>query len=247
MAEEAKSEAIAKDVKAELTADGAKGDAAAETVKGEPADTVPTVREIFSLPEKETDPADKNWQAFQEKISEEVKGVKWTAAMPDLAQKICELLDISLPNIFVAAWKKARELQAVLEKSRSNPEDVTYLELTEHSLNSEHKPSVDVQLRGATVKKIELAVQLGFKLKGFVLKIQNGAIREMQTGHCEAGGSIKYGTLPIAEKKLAPVKLPFSIPIKGGEITPAAVAEQATLGAKEKKPEPPPELERIEL
>ena len=246
MAEESKAESIAKEVKAEVAADGAKGGAAAETVKGEPADTVPTVREIFSLPEKETDPADKNWQAFQEKISEEVKGVKWTAAMPDLAQKICELLNISLPHIFLAAWKKAGELHAVLEKSKANPEDVTYLELTEHTLNSEHKPSVDVQLRGATVKKIELAVQLGFKLKGFVLKIQNGAIREMQTGHCEAGGSIKYGTLPIAEKKLEPIKLPFSIPITGGEVATAAT-EQAALSAKEKRPVSPPEVERIEL
>src|SRR5437588_12242467 len=146
MAEESKAEAIAKDVKAEATADGVKGEAAGVAAKPDSAEAVPTVREIFSLPEKETDPSDKNWQAFQEKISQEVKGVKWSAAMPDLAQKICELLDISLPNIFVAAWKKARELQAVLEKSRSNPEDVTYLELTEHTLNSEHKPSVDVQL-----------------------------------------------------------------------------------------------------
>ncbi|PYS45035.1 MAG: hypothetical protein DMF71_01360 [Acidobacteria bacterium] len=246
MAEESKAESIAKEVKAEVAADGVKGEATGVAVKAESANTVPTVRELFSLPEKETDPADENWKAFEERISQEVKGVKWTAAMPDLAQKICELLNISLPHIFLAAWKKAGELHAVLEKSKANPEDVTYLELTEHTLNSEHKPSVDVQLRGATVKKIELAVQLGFKLKGFVLKIQNGAIREMQTGHCEAGGSIKYGTLPIAEKKLEPIKLPFSIPITGGEVATAAT-EQAALSAKEKRPVSPPEVERIEL
>lgn len=248
MAEESNADALATDVKAEVTGEGVKGDAAGAVVAKSDSPTAPaTVRELFSLPDKETDPSDERWEAFREKLSEEVKGVKWTAEMPDLAQKICELLDISLPNVFVAAWKKAKELQTVLEKSKENPDEVTYLELTEHTLTSEHKPSLDVRLHGATVKKIALDVSLGFKLRGFVLKIQDGAIREMQTGHCEAKGTIKYGTLPIAEKKLAPVKLPFSIPIRAGEIKAAAVAEKATINATEKKPEKPAEVERIEL
>ena len=240
MAEEAKAEAIAKDARAEISG-GAEGEAASS------AKSAPTVREFFALPEKETDPRDDEWQAFEEKVKKEVEGVKWTAAMPDLAQKICELLDISIPDIFMAAWKKAKELQEVMEKSRANPEDVTYLELTEHTLNSEHKPSVDVRLNGATVKKIQLDVQLGFKLKGFVLKIQDGVIREMQTGQCEAKGSIKYGGLPIAEKKLEPIKLPYSIPFKSGAKTTPIGNETAALKAEEKKPGEPSEVERIEL
>lgn len=213
---EVKSEAAAENVEAPTPAADTEAGVIGEEVKAEPAaETVPTVREMFELPEKGiADPADDRWNAVQERLSEEVKGIKWTAAMPDLAPKLCQLLEIKIPDVLLAAWKKAGELQALIEKSKLTPEEITYLELAEHSINSEHKPSIDVKLRGAKVKTIELLVQLGFKLKGFVLKIQNGAITEIQTGQCEARGTIKYAGLNIAEKKLAPIKLPLTIPLE---------------------------------
>ncbi len=255
MADESKAESMAKDVKAEAAAEEVKVKTVADDVEGEAAaDSGPTVREIFALPENDTDPHSAEWKAFQEKISEEVKGIKWTAAMPDLAQKVCELLDIKIPNILVAAWKKAKELQTVLEKSKSTPDEVIYLDLAEHTINSDHKPSIDVRVKGATVKKIELPVQLAFKLRGFVLKIQNGGIKEMQTGQCEARGTIKYGTLTIAEKKLEPIKLPFSIPIPTSiqylsdrtKDVPEKSEKQAVIAA-ESVTAPGKDIERIEL
>ena len=256
MAEDSKAAAMAQEGKAELTAEAVKGEATAEesraalaadvegsatgeAVKGDAAaESVPTLLQIFSLPEKEADPSDDHWKAFQEKVTKEIKGVKWISSMPDLAPKICELLDIKIPDVLIAAWKKVEDLRAVLEKSKLTPDETVYLELAQHTINSEHKPSVDVKIKGATVKKIELAIQLGFNLKGFVLKIQNGAIREMQTGHCEAKGTIKYGGLTVAEKKLEPIKLPFSIPITV-QLPPIPETKE-----EEEKAEP---LERIEL
>jgi hypothetical protein len=244
MPEESKPESLVTEVKTEAAAGEAKVKAVAGGVEGHAADSGPTVREVFALPEKDTDPRSAEWKTFQERISKEVKGIKWTAAMPDLAQKVCELLDIKIPNILVAAWKKAKELQTALEKSKSTPDEVIYLELAEHNINSDHKPSIDVRLKGASVKKIELPVQLAFKLKGFVLKIQNGGIKEMQTGHCEAKGTIKYGTLVIAEKKLEPIKLPFTIPIPASIGFPPATTVVPVAPTVPEKPEP---LERIEL
>ena len=255
MADESKAESLATEVKTGAAAEEVKVKGVAEDIKGAAAaESAPTVREIFALPEKETDPSDDRWKEFQERINKEVKGIKWTAAMPDLASKVCELLDIKIPNILVAAWKKAKELQTVLEKSKSTPDEVVYLELAEHSINSDHKPSLDVRIKGATVKKIELGVQLGFKLRGFVLKIQNGGIKEMQTGHCEAKGTIKYGTLMIAEKKLEPIKLPFSIAIPSAiqYLTPRsedgpAKSEKPVVVAAEADKAPARDIERIEL
>jgi hypothetical protein len=210
----------AKDVKAEVV-----------------AEPVPTLRQIFELPEKDTDPADDAWQAFQEKVGKEIKGIKWTATALDLAPKVCELLDIKIPDVLTTAWKKVADIQAVMEKSKKTPDEIVYLELAQHTIKSEHKPSIEVKIKGATVKKIELVIQLGFNLKAFLLKIQNGAITEMQTGQCEAKGTIKYGGLTIAEKKLEPIKLPFSIPMPSDLFVPVPEPE-------EEKVE---ELERIEL
>jgi hypothetical protein len=275
MAEDSKAAAMAKDVEAEATAETVKGEVGAEDSKaalakagttdtmadaskgGAAAESVPTLRQVFSLPEKETDPSDDNWKSFQERVSKEVKGVKWIASMPDLAPKVCELLDIKVPDILVTAWKKVQDIQKVLEESKKTPDKVVYLELAEHTIDYQTKPSIDVKIKRATVKKLELPIQLGFKLRGFVLKIQNGGIREMQTGNCEAKGTIKYGTVTVAEKKLEAIKLPFSIPIPDNIafLTPAVkgAAEPGDKKAEEKAvpdpavPVPNEPLERIEL
>lgn len=220
-----------------------------ETAPDEP----PTLREIFSIPEKPADEGDDRWQAFQEKLKDEAKGVKWTAAMPDLGSKIADLLDIKIHDILMTAWKKVEALRKVLEDSKQTPDKAVYLDLAEHAIDYETKPFIDVKLKGASIKKLTLTVLLNLKVKGFVLKVQNGAIRELQTGNCEAKGSIKYGTLSIAEKKFEPIKFPFSIKIPSLISIPEQEAEDATetpVATKEpenKAPEPEDSLERIEL
>ena len=229
----------ARETKDEVSAEDAKAAADLNEVKPDAStEPAPTLRQVFSLPEKETDPTDDRWQAFQERVNKEIKGIKWTSATPDLAAKVGELLDVKIPDVLITAWKKVRDIQAVLEKSKATPDETIYLELAQHTINSEHKPSIDVKIKGATVKKIELVIQLGFNLKGFLLKIQNGAISEVQTGQCEAKGTIKYGGLTVAEKKLEPIKLPLSISIPAFA-TPIPETEPA--------PETAADLERIEL
>ena len=203
----------APDVNTEIEANAMK-DAAAP-------DSVPTLREVFELPQNgEGDPSDDRWQAVEKRISEEVKGIKWTAAMSDLVPKICDLLEIKVDDVLLRAWKKAAAIRTALVNSKQTPEQTTYLELAEHTVNSEHKPSIDVKLKGTKIKSIALQVQLGFKLQGFVLKIKNGAIVELQAGHCEVKGTIKFSGLTIAEKKLSPIRLPFTIPVSMPEEPP---------------------------
>jgi hypothetical protein len=271
MPEDSKAEAMAEEVKAEAATEAVEGKAPDEASKaakapeveahadgeavkdGAAAESVPTLRQIFSLPEKETDPSDENWKAFRKKVKKEVKGIKWIASMPDLAPKVCELLNIKVPDLLISAWKKVQDIQRVLAESRNTPDKTVYLELAEHSIDHNSKPSIDVKIKNATVKKLELPIQLGFKLKGFVLKVQNGRIKEIQTGHCEAKGAIKYGTLTIAEKKLEPIRLPLSIKIP--DEIPFLTPDPADADERpEEKPEANPAvpapvepLERIEL
>jgi hypothetical protein len=242
--DETKAGAIAKEP-IEADASPAKAEAAAEAA--------PTLREIFSIPEKPTDQTDDSWKAFQETLSKEAKGIKWTAALPDLASKICELLDVKVHDVLLAAWKKVEALKQALEESRKTPEKVVYLDLAEHSIDYETKPFIDVKIKSASVRKLTLTVMLNLKLKGFVLKVQNGAIREIQTGNCEAKGSVKYGTLSIAEKKLEPIKFPVSIQVPALTATGehAMEAPENKVDEAEEPPKPTPKaepsLERIEL
>jgi hypothetical protein len=168
-----------------------------------------TLRQVFSLPEiGAIDSSPDRWQSFQTTVSKEVKTIKWPAAMPDLAEKICELFDVKLPDLFLMSWKKADALRKLLAESKNAPEATKYLELVEHIIRSEHHPYIEARIRNLPVKKIEFAVKLTFKLKGFVLKIKAGEIEEMLTGRCEVEGKVEYAGLAIAEKKLSPIALP---------------------------------------
>ncbi|MEK6334992.1 MAG: hypothetical protein AABM67_08590 [Acidobacteriota bacterium] len=207
-------------------------------------DSVPTLREVFDLPQNGAkDLSDDRWQTVEKRISEEMKGIKWTAAMSDLVPKICDLLEIKVDDVLLRAWKKAAAIRTALVNSKLTPEQTTYLELAEHTVNSEHKPSIDVKLKGAKIKSIALLVHLGFKLQGFVLKIKNGAIVELQAGHCEVKGTIKFSGLTIAEKKLSPIRLPLTIPVSMPEEPPVKETKPA-IKVEKKNREP---LERFEI
>src|SRR5262249_29814497 len=178
------------------------------------AESPVTIRDVFDLPKAgEKDSQPKRWQVVEDRIKKEVKDVKFPAALHDLGPKICELFNVPLPDVMVTSWKKVGELQALLEKSRNSPDEVMYLELTAHTINSEHKPHLEMRIKELPVKKIELLVKLVFNLKGFVLRVKSGAITEIQTGACEVKGTVSYAGQVIAEKKLSPIKLPGSIPV----------------------------------
>ena len=153
------------------------------------------------------------WEPFRRKLSDEVKEIKWPAAMPDLAVAIADLLDVQIPPLLVSAWQKAAEVRTKLAESRVAPNDVTYLELARHTIASSFHPYITVKVAGAQVKELKFRVTVSFILNGFVLQIQDGAIREIRTGHCDAEGKVEGLGLVIAEKKLARVSLPGSIAI----------------------------------
>src|SRR5688500_8152912 len=173
-----------------------------------------TISDVFELPKNgEHDPKTDRWEAVQKRIKEEVKDVKCPAALSDLGPKICELFNVPLPNLLVTSWKKVDDLRTRLEKSRNAPDKVEYLELAQHTINCDQKPYLEMRLKDVPLKKIQFAVKLVFSLKGFVLKIQSGAIQEIQTGACEVKGTISYAGHVIVEKKLSHIKLPGTLPV----------------------------------
>ena len=167
------------------------------------------LRTLFSLPDPAaTTPSSNKWQEFQGRLGREIKTIKWPAAVPDLASKITELFNVELPELFVSAWKKAKELQEALEESKESPDEVIVLELTEHEISNEYHPYIEIRIAGMPLpKKIEFKVQIATALKGINLKIQAGKITEIQTGSCDFEGKLKYQDVTLAEKKVGPIEL----------------------------------------
>ena len=167
------------------------------------------LRRLFSFPDRAaTTPTSNQWQEFQSRLGREIKTIKWPAAMPDLASKIGELFNVELPDLFVSSWKKATELQEALEESGKSPEEVILLDLAEHQITNEYHPYVEIRIAGMPLpKKIEFKVQIVAGLKGIKLKIQAGAITEIQAGSCDFEGKVKYQDLTLADKRLGPIEL----------------------------------------
>jgi len=183
------------------------------------SDSVVSLRRVFSLPENGARDASPNrWSTFQATVSKEIKTIKWPAAMPEVAEKVCELFDVKFPDLFLVSWKKTDELRRLLSDSKKTPEVTKYWEMADHAIHSELHPYIEVRIRNVPVKKIEFTVSLSFKLKGFVLKIKAGEIEEMRTGRCDVEGTVKYAGLTIAEKKLAPIDLPGSIQLSASQL-----------------------------
>jgi len=173
-----------------------------------------TLRDVFELPKDgKPDVEPDRWKQVQERVRKELKDVKLPAKMHDLGPKICELFEVPLPNILVTSWKKIGTVQAIVEKSKQSPDEVMYLELAQHSINCEQKPHLEMRIKELPVKKIEFLIKLLFNLKGFVLKVQNGAIQEIQSGACEIKGTVSYAGQVIVEKKLSPINLPGRIDV----------------------------------
>jgi len=173
------------------------------------SDSSLNLRKLFSFPDPvATTPPSNQWQEFQSRLGREIKTIKWPAAMPDLASKVSELFNVELPDLFVSSWKKARELQEALEESRKSPEDVIVLDLAEHEISNEYHPYLEIRIAGMPLpKKIQFKVQIVTTLKGINLKIQAGAITEIQAGSCDFEGKVKYQDLTIADKKVGPIEL----------------------------------------
>lgn len=192
------------------------------------ADSVVTVRDVFDLPHpgspEESSP---RWQSLRQWINEELPDTN-SSSMEDVGARIEELLEIPVSDIFVTSWKETDAIKNLLAESRTAPEAITNVELSDHSIKSVHHPHIEMRQKKAASKKVEFTLRLLFKLQGFSLRIQNGLIKEIRTGPCEMQGTLEYQGLTVAEQKDAPVSLPAVIAF--GDVRKAEVAGPAPVG-----------------
>jgi hypothetical protein len=178
------------------------------------SEKLPSVNDEVFLFTKETrakKSSGENWKLFKERVAKEIKGIKWVASKFDIAEKVAELLDIKIPSIFISSWKKSEEIKKIIEDSIKSPEEKFEVNLSEHTITSEHKPYIELMLKNVQVYKIEFDLNLSFTLDSFMLKIQNGIIYGIDPGVCNAQGTLSWEKIKLLEKKSEPIKIPGTI------------------------------------
>jgi hypothetical protein len=176
--------------------------------------STPTLKDVFQVTEQTPEQQySDNWKKFDERIHKEVKGIRWTATLSDIAAKLADLLDIDVLKIFTDSWEKSEELKKTLKESQKSPDDKFELNLTEHSINSKHTPSIELRFNKVTVYTIKFNINVSFTVKGFVLKIHQGKIYEIKSGQCQAEGVVSWEGVELLEKKLTSIDLPTLIKV----------------------------------
>ena len=118
------------------------------------------------------------------------------------------LLDIGLGDILVRGWNKSYTLRQQLQKSAKTPGKEIFLQLVEHKIKSTHEPYVALLKNGQEVARLPFSISVELTLQGAVLRIRDGAVREIQTGQIKGKGSVKLGGATLIEKELEPIGVP---------------------------------------
>ncbi len=182
-----------------------------------------TLRELFGesgkgLPQDARSAVQSNHfvVAIKAALAKESKAIRWDVILDVLVEKILEMLDIPILEIIVPAWKKYREIEQFADTEKYPPGDTQLVSLVEHTLKSEHHPYVEILFKGVAVGRIDFTVTVEFKLEGFVLRIQEGRIKAIDTGALQGRGTLALDSTIVIERDFGTVRLPGKIDLGGG-------------------------------
>ncbi|MFQ5708657.1 MAG: hypothetical protein ACE5HO_14475 [bacterium] len=163
----------------------------------------------------------KEFSSIKAKIARELKGVPVPASLFELMLKqVHDLLDIDLATILARAWSQHRALQDYLDQKKYPPGESVLVPLLEHTIISEHAPSLEPTINDLPLGEITFNVNLELKLQGAVLKIQDGKIKQFSIGSCQGKGSVKYAEFPILEQESSEWPLGGTIDLGDGVAIP---------------------------
>jgi hypothetical protein len=155
-----------------------------------------------------------NTSAIKGKITE--AKVKWSVASDIVAKEIPDILCISISDILISAFKRFGILLKYLDRDNCPPDEVFLVSLAKCTIKSEHHPSIEILINGQKVGRIGFNITISLALKGIILKIQDGKIKEVTTGTCKGKGSIKCGVVEILKRETRSIPLPGSIALGEG-------------------------------
>lgn len=180
-----------------------------------------TLNQFFSLKELSqsrlsTIESSEKMSLLKEKVSKEIKEIRWPVTFSEIIKKIEDLLNIGTTDIMVMAWNKYRILLKYTDKKKYSSNETFLVPLAEHIIKSEHKPYIEILINDKSVGKIAFNINISLTLKGIILKIRDGKIQEIQTGSCKGKGTIKCEDFVIMEKETESISLPGSINLGEG-------------------------------
>lgn len=159
---------------------------------------------------------EKTLDALKETYSEKKGSMLWPDLSDEIKSKADDLLNIPIPDVLVRAWREAGILNKYTNKDEYDPEAIVFVELREHTITSNHKPHLDIEINNKSIGKITFDVNLELTVQGIILKIQDAKIKQIRTGIVNAAGVIFCEGVEITKKESGEIQLPGTIELGEG-------------------------------
>ena len=149
-----------------------------------------------------------------------VAGAPVQAIVDEAAQALSEALDISLGELLAKAWVDSRRILEAANPDLHAPDETVLVPLAEHSIHSQHKPTLEFTVNGEAVCSIEFVVDLSLELQEVVLHIRGGRIRKLVGGSCHAQAALLCEGVELVRRETRDLSLPMSVDLGEGVSVP---------------------------
>jgi hypothetical protein len=181
-----------------------------------------------------THPDDPRWvEAELGEEFEEVKavatkhpGVAWSNVSKEIGEKVEGLLNVDIVDVLCSAWNQYRFLQQFRDKNKYGPDETILVPLARHSVRSVHRPIMEFMLNDVTLGRLEFEIDLRLDLEGVLLKVRDGKIWEIKSGHCSGKGVCKCGDVTLMTKETPKFDLPGRVKLEKAVEIPAISLSQ---------------------
>ena len=150
----------------------------------------------------------RGYDAAKEELPADRKRLDVGALNGALKKALMTALDIALDDVLGQAWSGWHDMRKFADPQQTPPDDVNVVPITNHTIESEYKPEVDVVVNGVTVHTFPFHVSVTLDVQGGNLVVQRGMIQEIRLASLKLGGAIKLRDRTLLTKDVADVDVP---------------------------------------
>ena len=142
--------------------------------------------------------------------------IDWQALSTDIAQELEEMFDIRITDVLASAWEDYQELAESADPTKHPANEMISLPIVDHRIETTLKPGLDIVIGARPPIRIAFEITCELEFKGFVLKIQDAAIRALGIGSCRAKGIVKCDGIALIRRETKQLNLPGRITLPSG-------------------------------
>jgi hypothetical protein len=171
-----------------------------------------TVRDLFvgATGGVNEDDATVHMPPVPETLSALVTGFEWQG----LGNRVLDLLGQPVIDVMLAAWVTHDEVVTRLHETTVDPSATVLVHLASHTLESTHRPSLELWVEQRRVLELSFLVALTFDIDVVELTVRSGAVCAIRIRAVNARGTVRLGQAVILERRMSPLMLPPRITLR---------------------------------